>query len=135
MALANLPFDISELSWDKLDVVATHLNLRKADAFDVLTKILGPRPSGPLEIWLHSFPKTLIEYIASVLLSEYTSSLKNVSGSQLRMLRLRVKERQQRKLREFRTLQRLKLRLRKSPKKKPRSRRLGRKRKLARRKK
>lgn len=65
MALDGLPFDISELSWDKLNLVATHLNLETADASYLMSQVLGPCPA---DIWLHSFPKILLEF-ASVLLN------------------------------------------------------------------
>ncbi len=51
MSLDGLPFSLTELDWDKLDVVAAHLKLRKADAFDLLTKLLGPHPG--MDVWLH----------------------------------------------------------------------------------
>ena len=53
-ALDSLPFPIHELSWDKLDIVAKHLRLKKADAFQLLTNVLGEHPSAAsTEFWLH----------------------------------------------------------------------------------
>lgn len=51
MSLEGLPFPVTELSWEKLDVVATHLKLRKVDAFDLMTKLIGPHPG--MDICLH----------------------------------------------------------------------------------
>lgn len=44
---------LAELSWDKLDIVAKHLRLNKAEAFHVLSNVLGEHPSNGTEFWLH----------------------------------------------------------------------------------
>jgi len=40
----DLPFPISELSWDKVDVVQKSLKLKKAEVYTILTHVLGPKP-------------------------------------------------------------------------------------------
>lgn len=54
-ALDGLPFPLAEVSWDKLDIVAKHLRLNKAEAFHVLSNVLGEHPSNgtDTEFWLH----------------------------------------------------------------------------------
>lgn len=50
--LCNLPFPISELTWDKFQVVKKHLKVSKAECVTILCHVLGP-PPGPLPAtWL-----------------------------------------------------------------------------------
>ena len=46
-SLSNLPFPISELSWDKLPQIQKHLKLTKGEAFTILTHVLGPKNPDP----------------------------------------------------------------------------------------
>jgi hypothetical protein len=51
-SLQNLPIPLDELAWDKLNVVAKHLKVNKAEAFTIMHHVLGP-PTEPLPAsWL-----------------------------------------------------------------------------------
>ena len=49
MSLQDLPFDLTELNWGKLNVVKKTLKLSEDEAVAVMTHVLGPRP---VETWL-----------------------------------------------------------------------------------
>ena len=44
-SLQSLPFPITELAWDKLNIVAKHLQVNKAEAFTIMHHVLGPPPT------------------------------------------------------------------------------------------
>ena len=44
-SLQNLPFPISELSWEKLPEVQRHMGVSKGEAFTILCHALGPKES------------------------------------------------------------------------------------------
>ena len=45
MSLQDLPFDLTELNWGKLSTVKKILKLSEEEAVQVMTHVLGPRPS------------------------------------------------------------------------------------------
>lgn len=60
--IKDLPFPISELSWDKVDVVQKSLKLKKAEVFTIMTHVLGPKPSKSVS-WLNILGKNSLEYM------------------------------------------------------------------------
>ena len=62
-SLQNLPFPLDELAWEKLNVVAKHLKVNKAEAFTILHHVLGPPPEPLPASWLQNTSLTNHIYI------------------------------------------------------------------------
>ena len=46
-ALTDLPFPLTELSWEKFPIVREHLQLSKIETYTIMSHVLGDKPKDP----------------------------------------------------------------------------------------